>query len=71
MKNPAIPHQVMPIAALGQNSQSYIQKFRVLTQGAELRSNLDLIDKCKQATTIQSAIDYLAQYRDYMLQCEC
>lgn len=71
MKNPTIPHQVMPIAALGQNSQSYIQKFRALTQGAaELRSNVELFQKCKQdfSMTIQSAIDYLTQYRDNVLQ---
>lgn len=70
-KNPAIPHQIMPIAALGQDSQDYMQRFRALKLGAaKLRENVGLIDQCRQelASSVQSAIDYLVQYRDYMLQ---
>ena len=60
----------MPIAVLGQDSQDYMQRFTALKLGAaKLRENVGLIDQCRQefATSIQSAIDYLAQYRDYML----
>lgn len=63
-------HQLFPIAALNYNPEVYHLKYEALKKAsAELRRNITLLEEftCEVENMLQKCIDYLTEYRGWML----
>jgi hypothetical protein len=71
-KSPGIPHLTLPVAASDRDEEQFLNRFQRLRDGkAAIFNNLVSLQRCRDEvnSTIDSAIVYLNQHRDWVLQC--